>query len=85
MSISTEYLTFFINWPHVSPSAEDLADAGFSHKPTIKEPDNVICQIYKTQLCDWQLEDNSRLEHYNRLRSCLRVALKTEVSLLEDI
>ena len=74
----------FINWPHASPSAEDLADVGFSHKPTIKETDNVICQICKTQLCDWQPEDNPRSEHYNRSRNCLRVASKTEVSPPED-
>ena len=82
MSTFAECLASFINWPHASPSAEDLADAGFSRKPTIKEPDNVICQICKTQLCDWQSEDNPKLEHYRRSRSYLRVALKTDPTLI---
>ena len=78
----SECLTLFTNWPHDSPSPEDLSDARCSLQPTSKELDMVICQVCNTCLWDMELEDGPTVEHYRRSKSCPRFASKTDPSLL---
>ena len=73
MSTFEERLASFTDeWPHTVPSPEALADAGFSHQPTSKQPDAVVCQVCKTCLVDWEPEDDPKEEHHIRSKSCLR-------------
>ena len=82
MSTFDERLASFTNWPHTSPNPEDLADAGFSHQPTSKDPDTVICQVYKTSLYDWEPEDDPIEEHYSRSKSCIRFPSKSLTTIM---
>ena len=70
-----ERLTSFTSaWPHASPSPQDLAEAGFSYRPTSELLDSVICQLCNTQLYDWEPADDPMQEHYRCSKSCIKLA-----------
>lgn len=57
-------------WPLQSPSAEDLALAGFVWKPTSASPDNVQCWACNCQLDGWEEADVPAYEHATHSPSC---------------
>lgn len=57
-------------WPLKSPSAEDLAFAGFVWKPTSASPDNVQCWACNCQLDGWEEADVPAYEHATHSPSC---------------
>ena len=78
----SECLTLFTNWPHDSPSPEDLANARCSLQSASKELDMVICQVCNTCLWDMEPDDGPKVEHYRRSRSILRFESKTDPTLI---
>ncbi len=81
MPLYSERLASFTEWPHALPRPENLAKAGFSHRPTSEKPDNVICKICKDCLCDWEPEDDPELELYIHHYRCLCLWLVLETTL----
>ncbi|KAJ4371514.1 hypothetical protein N0V83_004732 [Neocucurbitaria cava] len=57
-------------WPLASPSAQDLAYAGFVWKPTTASPDNVQCYFCECQLDGWEESDVPAFEHLTHSPSC---------------
>ncbi|CAO2655896.1 Nn.00g046990.m01.CDS01 [Neocucurbitaria sp. VM-36] len=57
-------------WPLSSPSAQDLAYAGFVWKPTTASPDNVQCYFCECQLDGWEESDVPAFEHLTHSPSC---------------
>jgi hypothetical protein len=57
-------------WPLSSPSAQDLAYAGFVWKPTSASPDNVQCWACNCQLDGWEEADVPAYEHLTHSPSC---------------
>ncbi|KAF2036636.1 inhibitor of apoptosis repeat-containing protein [Setomelanomma holmii] len=57
-------------WPLKSPSAEDLAFAGFVWKPTSASPDNVQCFSCNCQLDGWEESDVPAYEHLTHSPTC---------------
>ncbi|KAH7093067.1 hypothetical protein FB567DRAFT_487177 [Paraphoma chrysanthemicola] len=57
-------------WPLSSPSAEDLAFAGFVWKPTSASPDNVQCFSCNCQLDGWEESDVPAFEHLTHSPTC---------------
>jgi hypothetical protein len=57
-------------WPLSSPSAQDLAYAGFVWKPTSASPDNVQCFSCNCQLDGWEEADVPAYEHLTHSPSC---------------
>ncbi|KAL2058745.1 hypothetical protein ABVK25_000036 [Lepraria finkii] len=85
MSTYEERLASFTDWPnspYISPTPEDLAYAGFSHQPTSKDPDTVICQACRTSLYDWEPDDDPMQEHYLRSKSCIRFPSKSSPTMM---
>jgi hypothetical protein len=58
------------SWPLKSPSAQDLAYAGFVWKPTSASPDNVQCFACECQLDGWEESDVPAFEHATHSPSC---------------
>ncbi len=67
-SYADRLASFTAAWPHASPTPQDLARAGLSHRPTKEHPDNVICKECKDYLCDWKADHDPKIqlhiEHY---------------------
>lgn len=59
-----------VTWPLSSPSAEDLAFAGFVWRPTSTSPDNVQCFSCNCQLDGWEEPDVPAFEHLTHSPSC---------------
>jgi hypothetical protein len=57
-------------WPLTSPTAQDLAYAGFVWRPTTASPDNVQCFSCECQLDGWEEEDVPAYEHATHSPSC---------------
>lgn len=57
-------------WPLSSPSAQDLAFAGFVWRPTTASPDNVQCFSCECQLDGWEESDIPAYEHATHSPSC---------------
>ncbi|KAF1845408.1 inhibitor of apoptosis repeat-containing protein [Cucurbitaria berberidis CBS 394.84] len=57
-------------WPLSSPSAQDLAYAGFVWRPTTASPDNVQCYFCNCQLDGWEESDVPAFEHLTHSPSC---------------
>ncbi|KAH8730947.1 hypothetical protein GQ44DRAFT_700127 [Phaeosphaeriaceae sp. PMI808] len=57
-------------WPYSSPSAEDLAFAGFVWRPTSASPDNVQCFSCTCQLDGWEEADVPAYEHLTHSPNC---------------
>jgi len=57
-------------WPYASPSAEDLAYAGFVFAPTSASPDNVKCWACNCQLDGWEEADVPLYEHVTHSPHC---------------
>lgn len=57
-------------WPLSSPSAQDLAYAGFVWKPTSASPDNVQCWACTCQLDGWEEADVPAFEHLTHSPNC---------------
>ena len=78
MSTYADRLATFTGWPHVSPTAERMARAGFIHRPTSEHPDNVRCSRCSDSegnLCNWKLDDDPAIQrHIHHLR-CSRLWL----------
>ena len=63
MSTYADRLASFTTWPHASPTAEQMARAGFKYTPTNEHPDNVDCRCGNgSGLYDWKPEDDPKLE-----------------------
>ncbi|OAL52313.1 inhibitor of apoptosis repeat-containing protein [Pyrenochaeta sp. DS3sAY3a] len=58
------------SWPLSSPSAQDLAFAGFVWKPTTASPDNVQCFHCTCQLDGWEESDVPAFEHLTHSPNC---------------
>ena len=75
MSKYAERLASFTEWPHASPTAEEMARAGFKHAPTNQYPDNVSCRCGDDghDLCGWKPGDDPKLQlHIDNYR-CSRL------------
>nr|KMM72689.1 hypothetical protein CPAG_08983 [Coccidioides posadasii RMSCC 3488] len=59
-----------ITWPHVKPSPEELADAGFYYQPTEISPDNTACFLCRYALDGWEEDDDPITEHLRHSREC---------------
>jgi hypothetical protein len=57
-------------WPLSSPSAQDLAYAGFVWRPTSASPDNVQCFACNCQLDGWEEADVPAYEHLTHSPTC---------------
>ena len=78
MSTYADRLASFTEWPHASPTAEQMARAGFVHTPTNVHPDNVRCSRCSDSegnLCDWEPDNDPAIQrHIHHLR-CSRLWL----------
>ncbi|WEW54898.1 hypothetical protein PRK78_000325 [Emydomyces testavorans] len=59
-----------IIWPHVKPSPEELAQAGFYYEPTDISPDNTACFLCRYALDGWEEEDDPITEHLRHSSDC---------------
>lgn len=57
-------------WPLTTPSAHDLAYAGFVWRPTTASPDNVQCFHCNCQLDGWEASDVPAYEHLTHSPNC---------------
>lgn len=57
-------------WPLPSPTAQDLAYAGFVWRPTSASPDNVQCFSCNCQLDGWEESDVPAYEHLTHSPGC---------------
>lgn len=57
-------------WPHESPTFEDMAFAGFVFHPTSTSPDNAQCFMCGTQLDGWEENDVPIFEHLTHSPDC---------------
>ena len=69
-------LTLLTNWPHDSPSPEDLADARCSLQSTSKELDMAICQLCNTCLWDMEPEDGPKGRTLSPLKKHSEIRIK---------
>ncbi|KAL2042406.1 hypothetical protein N7G274_004898 [Stereocaulon virgatum] len=59
-----------LKWPHENPSPHQLAHAGLFYRPTSSCPDNTTCYLCRSNLDDWDEEDNPIEEHLKHARNC---------------
>ncbi|KIN08425.1 hypothetical protein OIDMADRAFT_187821 [Oidiodendron maius Zn] len=59
-----------LKWPHQSPSAQELAKAGFFYNPTHANPDNVVCFLCHKSLDGWEEDDDPVAEHLKHSADC---------------
>ena len=71
-----------IRWPHISPTPEDFAAAGFIQASTRLSSDRVKCTECSLDLDGWNHNDFPLLEHTRREPGCIRakelLAIKTQ-------
>ncbi|TKX21861.1 inhibitor of apoptosis domain-containing protein [Elsinoe australis] len=71
------------SWPHETPTAIDLALAGFYFAPTSHSQDNVKCFHCEVKLDGWEIDDSPLREHIAHSPNCAW-AVATSVSLGEQ-
>ncbi|EFX05936.1 chromosome segregation protein [Grosmannia clavigera kw1407] len=59
-----------LTWPHRSPTAIDLARAGFFFNPQPSNPDNVKCFLCHKDLDGWEEDDDPLQEHLKHSGNC---------------
>ncbi|KAK4569471.1 hypothetical protein LTR86_003234 [Recurvomyces mirabilis] len=59
-----------VEWPHESPSPEELARAGFFYRPVQESPDNVQCFLCAVKLDGWEASDSPLHEHLAHASAC---------------
>ncbi|KAK3673216.1 hypothetical protein LTR78_006761 [Recurvomyces mirabilis] len=59
-----------VEWPHESPSPEELARAGFFYRPVQESPDNVQCFLCAVKLDGWEPSDSPLHEHLSHASAC---------------
>ena len=57
-------------WPHKSPSAEAVANAGFYYQPQKTGDDNVVCYLCDRWLDGWEKDDDPVAEHLLHSPDC---------------
>jgi hypothetical protein len=60
-------------WPHppsFRATPQSLAEAGFYHRPSEQDPDNVSCFMCDKQLSEWEEEDDPRAVHVQKCPDC---------------
>lgn len=57
-------------WPHVQPTPEELAKAGFYYKPSAHSNDNTVCFLCSRNLDGWEEEDDPIQEHLKHAQDC---------------
>eukprot|EP01119_Soliformovum_irregulare_P015098 TRINITY_DN4204_c0_g1_i2.p1 TRINITY_DN4204_c0_g1~~TRINITY_DN4204_c0_g1_i2.p1 ORF type:complete len:273 (+),score=70.99 TRINITY_DN4204_c0_g1_i2:128-946(+) len=57
-------------WPHVRPSPEECASAGFIFDPTIDKPDKCKCWMCDCKIASWTTAEDPRSEHRKWSPSC---------------
>ncbi|KAF4554463.1 Bir1-like protein [Elsinoe fawcettii] len=68
------------SWPHETPTARDLAYAGFYFAPTSNSQDNVKCFHCEVKLDGWEIDDEPIREHVAHSAECAW-AVTTSVTL----
>ncbi|KAF2227559.1 hypothetical protein BDZ85DRAFT_254506 [Elsinoe ampelina] len=68
------------SWPHETPTAKDLAFAGFYFAPTSNSEDNVKCFHCEVKLDGWEIDDSPLKEHIAHSAECAW-AITTSVAL----
>ncbi|XP_063300865.1 baculoviral IAP repeat-containing protein 5.1-like [Pelobates fuscus] len=66
-------LSTFSDWPfteNCNCTPENMAKAGFIHRPSENEPDVVCCFFCLTELEGWEPDDNPWTEHIKRSSTC---------------
>lgn len=58
---SSRLETFQNAWPHASPSAKVMANAGFIFRPKPGKPDNVKCPNCRINVNEWLPEDDPKV------------------------
>ncbi|PNS15317.1 hypothetical protein CAC42_5488 [Sphaceloma murrayae] len=71
------------SWPHETPTAGDLAFAGFFFSPTSNSQDNVKCFHCEVKLDGWEIDDSPLKEHLAHSPTCAW-AISTSVSLSDQ-
>lgn len=59
-----------LGWPHKTPTAEDLAKAGFYYKPLANSNDNAMCYLCDRSLDGWEPDDDPIQEHVTHSSDC---------------
>ncbi|KAF2211745.1 hypothetical protein CERZMDRAFT_59688, partial [Cercospora zeae-maydis SCOH1-5] len=70
-----------VEWPHVNPSKEALARAGFFYRPASDSNDNVQCFHCSVKLDGWEETDDPISEHLAHSNYC---AWATAISVTRD-
>ncbi|KEF60797.1 uncharacterized protein A1O9_02359 [Exophiala aquamarina CBS 119918] len=80
-----------LGWPHKTPTAEDLAKAGFYYKPLPTSNDNAMCYLCDRSLDGWEADDDPIQEHVTHSSDCgwailmsLGQDTTTDVNTMED-
>eukprot|EP01118_Nematostelium_gracile_P019525 TRINITY_DN9076_c0_g1_i1.p1 TRINITY_DN9076_c0_g1~~TRINITY_DN9076_c0_g1_i1.p1 ORF type:complete len:259 (+),score=71.15 TRINITY_DN9076_c0_g1_i1:205-981(+) len=60
-------------WPHIEPSPEELAAAGFHYAPKVGFVDRCKCHTCGIQIYSWNVDHNPFQEHATRSSECLEV------------
>jgi Inhibitor of Apoptosis domain len=68
LNLEARLTSFTSKWPHVSPSAGELAQSGFVHKPSRAHPDRVMCFGCGSRFHSWEAHDDPYYEHAKQLR-----------------
>lgn len=61
---------FFMNWPHETPTASSMIEAGFYNVPTKECADACVCLYCKLSLEDWSPEDDPMEVHRKLSPEC---------------
>ena len=91
MNLEVNRIASFADWPFDNEDCEctskKLAEAGFYHIPTDKEPDLVRCYVCLKELEGWEPEDDPKKEHKKHAPKCPFVKLnkKEEDLKIEDL
>jgi hypothetical protein len=59
-----------LGWPHETPTADELARAGFYYKPSSSSNDNCICYLCGRSLDGWEPDDDPVQEHLKHASDC---------------
>lgn len=69
-STYAERLATFKRWPHKTPAAADIAEAGFIKEWPLSSCDMVYCLGYSPYSNCWEPDDDPLIEHFSRPPNC---------------
>ena len=84
-TVYKQRLATFVYWPHVRPSASDMAAAGFYRKNNAPYPDRADCQECKLSLEGWLPTDGPLLLHSALSPECLFIRKQRERKVLGEL